>query len=95
MRNRSTGIDGPVVHDMRLDYFIYVFRANAAVEHTFRIDRDGRSQLALIEAPRLIGVHQRNAALGEFDFEQPLQFPLTGWIAATSRMIRLALIHAK
>jgi hypothetical protein len=39
---------------MRLDYFIYVFRTNAAVEHTFRIDRDGWTQLALIEAPRLI-----------------------------------------
>ena len=43
-------LDWPPAHDVRLDYFIHVFRTNVPIPNRFRVDHDRRPKLALIEA---------------------------------------------
>src|SRR5262245_54974801 len=51
----AQAFDGQVVHDMRLDDFVEVRGLNAAVEYALGIDRDSRTELALVEAAGLVG----------------------------------------
>src|SRR5262249_49171925 len=73
----AQAFDGQVVHDVRLDDLVDVRGLNAAVEYALGIDRDGRTELALVEAAGLIGANQFDAPLGELNLEQALQFAAT------------------
>ena len=67
---------------------------HTAVEHPFRIDRNGRSPFALIETTRLVGANQLDAAPGELHFQPALKLALARRIAATARTARVALVQA-
>jgi hypothetical protein len=82
------------VDDVRFDYFIHVFGADASVPNGFGINDYGWAEFALIEASGFIGADVLDTALGELGFEQALQFALAGGIAAAAQMAGLALIHA-
>jgi hypothetical protein len=86
--------DGLVLNNVRFDDFVHVRSVNATIEHSLGIDRNGRAELALIKTSGLVGTNQLDAPLCQFDFEQPLQFPLAACIAAAAGMSRFALVHA-
>src|SRR5262249_60182607 len=90
----AQAFDGQVVHDVRLDDFVDVRGLNAAVEYALGIDRDSRSELALVEAAGLVGATQFDAPLVVLNLEQALQFAATGRIAAAARVAGFALVHA-
>jgi hypothetical protein len=90
----AQALDRTVIHNVRLNDFVDVFRTNAAVPDLIRINYNRRAEFALIEASGLIGANEFHAALRKLRFEQALQFALSGGIAASARMALFALIHA-
>src|ERR1700747_3905922 len=74
--------------------FAHALGMDSAVEDAVGINSHGRSKLALIQAAGLVRSHQFQAALGQFDLEQTLQFTLSGGVAAPAGVARFALIHA-
>jgi len=87
-------LDGPSVHDVRVDDFVHVFWFNASVPDRFRVDHHCWTQFALIEAAGFVGADIFQAALRQLGFEKALQFALAGGITAWARVAFSALIHA-
>ena len=49
---------GLIAEDMRLNNFLGIGESHVAVPDGFGIDDDGRSMLALVEAPGLVGSYR-------------------------------------
>jgi hypothetical protein len=74
------------VENVRLDDFVHVLRTDAAVEHTLRINGDCGAQFTLIEAAGFVRADQSDAALRQFQLEEPLQFALPGRSLSDGRL---------
>lgn len=61
--------DRPSANDVRLDDFIHILRLNVPVPDCFRVNHDGGSEFALIEASGFIRAHHFDSALRQAGFE--------------------------
>jgi hypothetical protein len=88
-------VDDVSCHDVLVENLVDVFQANCAVPDPFRINDDAGAMLALVEATAPVGADAgTEAAALDRLFEGGAQLFLSKGIAATARVIRLALVPA-